>query len=812
MTLRCLDLFCGCGGFSHGFQTAGFEIKYGIDIGYGSAIQKEILEACKNLKALENPTLEDLEQLEILEEEIDHCKQYSSAVERTFVKNHQNAIFISSDIRDLDPRDYADVDVIIGSPPCLVADEEILTPEGKKKIQDIKIGDLVLTHEGRYKRVTNTNKRAYDGYINKIYINYYPFPLICTDEHPIFVKKRTKRWNNKRRDYDRGYTKQMFVPASEVTADHFIGFPVNQEEVMFERPKIKRVINQHDHVWESSNLPFDDPKFWFFIGFYIAEGWYRDDRNTVTISVNDDEIEMIKKLIQRIGLKISAVGNVKGRSSKIHIQDLHLWNFVKIFNKGATDKNIPHFIEDLPKKFLKSLLLGWLFGDGYFDKNAKTYRGSSSSLELLEGFQRIGIKVYDYIPSLFMGRTKRKHKIENRIVNCNAEYALYFNNRKRWNCNTRNHIFSKIKRIEKVQVKNVLVYNLKIEEDESFCKHLFATHNCPNFSVAKSNPDPTKGMVLVNVFRKWIEVIKPKWWIMENVVGIKDHLDTFYPVKKELNCANYGVPQVRKRYFAGKFKTPDITHTRSGKQRTLFGGQLKKWVTVKEAIGDIMEIMNHNVVLKNHHASIKCSPSDTGSVSRNSPYQEIDRPSRTIRSFTPPELVPREEMIMYNEQKNRIKNLDAINSSQKSMQNTLNSDFGMFKRNNRFDLNKPSFTIRAESHGNVPIVEIDPSAIVEYKGETYTREPLDQVMKKPSQTIDCDGYLRGGKRVRDENGTAPTLPTGLRRYRKLTVRECARLQSFPDTFEFKGSVSACYRMIGNAVPPLMAQRLAEALM
>lgn len=47
--------------------------------------------------------------------------------------------------------------------------------------------------------------------------------------------------------------------------------------------------------------------------------------------------------------------------------------------------------------------------------------------------------------------------------------------------------------------------------------------------------------------------------------------------------------------------------------------------------------------------------------------------------------------------------------------------------------------------------------------------------------------------------------------RALSVREGARLQSFPDRFEFTGTLSSRYRQIGNAVPPLLAQHLAYAL-
>ncbi|MEB3831036.1 DNA cytosine methyltransferase [Phormidium sp. CCY1219] len=47
--------------------------------------------------------------------------------------------------------------------------------------------------------------------------------------------------------------------------------------------------------------------------------------------------------------------------------------------------------------------------------------------------------------------------------------------------------------------------------------------------------------------------------------------------------------------------------------------------------------------------------------------------------------------------------------------------------------------------------------------------------------------------------------------RRLTVRECARAQSFPDTFTFVGSKTAQYKQIGNAVPPKLAKAVAEAI-
>lgn len=48
--------------------------------------------------------------------------------------------------------------------------------------------------------------------------------------------------------------------------------------------------------------------------------------------------------------------------------------------------------------------------------------------------------------------------------------------------------------------------------------------------------------------------------------------------------------------------------------------------------------------------------------------------------------------------------------------------------------------------------------------------------------------------------------------RSLTLRECARLQTFPDDFVFKGNPKEQMQLIGNAVPPLFAQKIAEAVL
>ena len=94
--------------------------------------------------------------------------------------------------------------------------------------------------------------------------------------------------------------------------------------------------------------------------------------------------------------------------------------------------------------------------------------------------------------------------------------------------------------------------------------------------------------------------------------------------------------------------------------------------------------------------------------------------------------------------------------------------------------------------------------VANYEKASACINPRDLYSNKPARTLTCRnlaGATGDMQRVKLSDG----------RRRRLLHREAARLQSFPDWFEFEGNETQQFNQIGNAVPPLLAYRLALAL-
>ena len=118
-------------------------------------------------------------------------------------------------------------------------------------------------------------------------------------------------------------------------------------------------------------------------------------------------------------------------------------------------------------------------------------------------------------------------------------------------------------------------------------------------------------------------------------------------------------------------------------------------------------------------------------------------------------------------------------------------------------------------HITRPVREDDRAAF-----ETMTHKTKYSDLAPEHQRYRNDIFDDKYKRL-DENDLSRTITAHIakdgywyihpRQPRTLTVREAARIQSFPDYFRFSGPPSAAFKQIGNAVPPLVAETVGKSI-
>jgi DNA (cytosine-5)-methyltransferase 1 len=93
--------------------------------------------------------------------------------------------------------------------------------------------------------------------------------------------------------------------------------------------------------------------------------------------------------------------------------------------------------------------------------------------------------------------------------------------------------------------------------------------------------------------------------------------------------------------------------------------------------------------------------------------------------------------------------------------------------------------------------------IAKYERASKCVNPRDLHLSKPSRTLTC-------RNLAGATGDMLRIKLADGRRRRVLVREAARLQTFPDWYEFLGKETSQFYQIGNAVPPLFARALAIA--
>jgi len=377
---------------------------------------------------------------------------------------------------------------------CLIGETIIHTNHSIKKIKDIKEGDVVYTHRNRWQKVKEVLKRPYSGKVYKIRPWYFTEGLTTTSEHPFYAIKsykcswikgvckkscsKLKECKNKRFET---YLRR-WVSASELRKGDFLVYP------RFNNIEDKKEIQGFEITSELCRL----------IGYYLAEG-YTIREEAIGFSFNKNEEDYIKDvvyLIREIFEKDKfKIDERKGKDLIFYSKKLNKF-FSQFYNskiRRAFSKFVPSFMLDLPLNKQIEIFKGWYRGD----------KGYTISRELMNQMKiiclRLGIIPNTRVDSVENYEKRGKHFINGRRIKAN--YDLYsFSNlsffedkfgllkdkefrkfktrmSRRHGWIDENYIYLPIRKIE---IKNYqgVVYNLEVEEDNSYVSEFACIHNC----------------------------------------------------------------------------------------------------------------------------------------------------------------------------------------------------------------------------------------------------------------------------------------------------------------------------------------------
>lgn len=283
------------------------------------------------------------------------------------------------------------------------------------------------------------------------------------------------------------------------------------------------------------------------------------------------------------------------------------------------------------------------------------------------------------------------------------------------------------------------------------------------------------------LFRSYLEILekhKPQIFVFENVPGllsakpngnyifpeIVENMSEYYNLCDDreiilLNSVHYGVPQIRKRVFLigvrkdlkisplDIYKTIEKTHYSPDMESKNETLKLQKYVTVKDAISDLPKLFPGEGEEEVNHK-----------IAIENSYTEIIRTKEFSKLFNH---VARKHNQMDQE---------------------------------RYELlSKNNWQLKDLAKTRPDLINYDPKHFV----NRYTV----QTANRPGRTVVAHLYKDGNLFIHPDH----------RQKRTFTVREAARIQSFPDDFKFIGSRTNQYKQVGNAVPPLMARQIAKAI-
>lgn len=253
---------------------------------------------------------------------------------------------------------------------CLETGTQVHTKNGFKEIQDLEIGDLVLTHLGNWKPVLNKWSRETTGDLYSLSIsNRGNYSLNITGNHPVLTNNGWVKVEDLNPKVHQIVVEPLTTAFRRRDKNKVFEFKIGSQRYNKGSSELCRGAGCYK-VKEVPNCTLDRDLSWW-LGLWFAEG-STSENGTISIAMGHDEEEYLDRWIEIAEKKFGLTGtksltfNGRGHqhaNARIHNKYLQTF-FDKEFGKGCKVKTLPDWFFDQPDCILNSFLEGFIVGDG----------------------------------------------------------------------------------------------------------------------------------------------------------------------------------------------------------------------------------------------------------------------------------------------------------------------------------------------------------------------------------------------------------------------------------------------------------------
>lgn len=451
-----------------------------------------------------------------------------------------------------------DFPVWTGSCPCFPAGTLILTRRGQVPIEEVLVDDEVLTHRARWRRVSHIGSDRKACVTVK---GQGHWGLTCTQNHPFLVGDDAwaradalvgRTWATVAEvppaeippiAFDRGVFYDKSVGRFRVKGERngeavYIGLADTREAALALRQQAIR-----DGRIDVRGADAVDPTtlgFARFLGYWLGDGWTSGE--SLFICGARGDAALLEGLMADAAMPTTAYLERTSSRARCGSQALVAW-LREHFGTTAHNKRIPAWLHGASAEYRAAFLSGYKLADGCTLAPGPTGRNPTQSFSTVSRALAVGVRMLLNQAGISASIIRTHARggstiIEGRTVNERPMYRVVAYERARSFKFKGVHGWGKVRRC--VPAEETTVYNLAVDDDESYCADGIAVHNCQPFSSAGQRRGLADERHLWPTWFALIDQCRPPIVFGEQVAS-KDGLAWLDAVHDDLEGAGYSV-------------------------------------------------------------------------------------------------------------------------------------------------------------------------------------------------------------------------------------------------------------------------------